>query len=164
MPLPIRISKSGIYLQNRKALLTFLLMALSIVSISMTQVTYAKFSQSFIQADSALAVAFDIDIAAPEEISLEQGQGVYEYHFLSEMDIKGLPFTIANNAEVAIVCKPYISGDVTYRIYVAGEAETEFIVEANETVDFWLTLAADGLSTEIVDVEFLIDIQQLDGR
>ena len=152
------------YFQNRKILLALLVFVLSVLSIGMAQGTYGRFSKSLIRTDSALTGAFDVTITPAKEFWVEQGEHVFEYYFLSAIDIKGFVFQVANHGETDIRCKPYINGDLTYRIYVAEEAQTEFVVKANETVDFWLAIAPDGLDTNIRNVELLVDIQQLEGR
>ena len=150
--------------QNRKILLVLLVFVLSVLSIGISQGTLGRFSRSFIRTDSALTGAFDVTITPAKEFWVEQGEQVFEYYFLSEADIKGFAFQVANQGETDIRCKPYINGGLTYRVYVAEEVQTEFVVGASETVEFWLVIAPDGLDAAIRNVELLVDIQQLEGR
>ena len=133
-------------------------------SFGMIQLTIGKFVHFSTLTDSAIVAEFDIIITAPEEFSLEQSEDIFEYHFLSDTDILGLDFWVINNGEVDILCRPYINNDVIYSIYVAENKCTEFIVAANEIVNFWLVIASDGLDTNVKDAELFIDIQQIEGR
>ena len=160
----IAVWKNETHVPNRKILLSLLTLVLSVASIGVTQGTLGRFSQSFTLTDSAQVVEFDIEITPPEEFWLEQGGHVFEYHFLSGADIRGLVFQVTNHGETGVLCKPYISGDLTHCIYVAEEVRTEFVVEADEAVEFWLILSPDGLDTHIRDIELWVDIQQLEGR
>ena len=152
------------YAQTRRTLLPFLVFALCFLSVVMIHGSLGRLSKSFTLTDSALAVEFNVGIIPPEAFWLEQGEHIFEYHFLSEADLKGLVFKITNNGKTDVLCKPYINGDLTYRIYVAEQIQTEFVVKANETVDFWLIISPDGLDTHIIDAKLFIDIQQWEGK
>ena len=144
--------------------LAFLVLTLLISSIGMMQVTHGRFLKVFTNTDSTLAAAFDVAVTPPEEFWIEQGEHIFTYRFLSETDIKGLVFRATNNGETAVLCRPYFNGDLAYRLFVAEELTTEFILAAKETIDFWLILAPLGLDTNVREVEFFIDIQQIEVR
>ena len=152
-----------IKIDKKKPLAAFLIFVILILSLGMTQGTLGRFSKSFVSTDSANAANFDVIITPPKEFWTEQSNSVFEYHFLSDTDIQRLIFQITNNGETSILCKPYINGNITYRVYVEGEVCTEFHVKANETIDFWLVITPDGLDTTIKNANLFIDIQQMEG-
>ena len=159
MPRKIRIST-----EKKKLLAAFLIFVILILSLGITQGTLGRFSRSFILTDSATAAKFDVIITAPREFWTQQGESDFEYLFLSDTDIQGLVFQVTNNGETDILCKPYVNNDITHRIYLKEELVTEFTVATNETVSFWLLIVPDGLDTNIRNVGFFVDIQQLEGR
>ena len=134
-----------------------------ILSLGITQQTMGILMRSVVLEDSASAAKFDVITIAPKEFWSEQGNDIFEYHFLSDTDIQSFIFQVSNNGETEIVCKPYMDSDITYRIYVEEEMVTEFIVAVNETVSFWLAISPDGFDTDIRNVEFFVDIQQMEG-
>ena len=159
MKIPLR-TKVG---SERKTLIAaFLIVFVLILLLGITRQTFGTLSRAFIVSDSAEAAKFDVIITAPEEFWPEHGESDFEYHFLSDTDIQGLVFQITNNGETEILCKPYINSDITYRIYVDGEAVAEFCAAANETISFWLIIAPDGLDTVVRNVELFVDIQQVE--
>ena len=159
MPRKIRIST-----EKKKLLAAFLIFVILILSLGMTQRTLGRFSKSFMTADSATAAEFDVIITAPKEFWPQQGEGNFEYHFLSDIDFQGFAFQVTNNGEAEILCTPYINNGITHRIYLEEEVVTNFIVAANEAVSFWLIIAPDGLDINIRNAEFFVDIQQIEGR
>ena len=150
--------------EKKKLIVAFLVFVILVLSLGITRQTLGIFSRSFVVADSAMAAKFDVIITTPTEFESEQGESNFEYHFLSDIDIQGFVFQVTNNGGADILCKPYINSDITYRIYVEGEAVTGFHVAANETVSFWLLIAPDGLDTNVRHAKLLIDIQQMEGR
>ena len=144
-------------------LTAFLILTLFVFSLGMAQGTLGKFSKSFVFTDSALAVKFDVDVTTPEEFVAGQGETFFEYRFLSSIDIKVFSFQVSNNGEVDVLCIPHISNGIMYRIFVSEEECTDFIVNANETVNFLLVIGPEGLDENIKDAEFFIDIWQLEG-
>jgi len=157
--------KTKIGMRKKCLYVVFLFFLAFISSLGITQRTLGIFSQSFVVNDSASAALFDIVITAPKEFLSEQGESDFEYHFLSDIDIQGFAFQVTNKGETAILCVPYINGDIVYRIYVGEEGCTEFCVEANESVSFWLVIAPDGLDSNIIsNAKFFVDIQQNEGR
>ena len=152
-------------MQKKKLLAAVLVVVILMLSLGITQQTMGIFSRSFIVADSAAAAKFDVTITAPEEFWPGQGESDFEYHFLSDIDIQEFVFQVTNNGEAEILCTPYIDATViTYRIYVEGEAVTDFGVAPNETVSFWLVIGPDGLDTNGRSAKFFVDIQQVEGR
>ena len=149
--------------QLQKVLACILVITILVLSLGSIQGTFGLFSRSFFFSDSAQAAKYDVVITAPEEFWSEQDESVFEYYFLSEVDIQALVFQITNNGDIDIICRPNINADIKYRIYVAEEECTEFIVETKETVSFWLIIAPNGLDTNISNSELFIDIQQLEG-
>ena len=149
--------------QTRKILATFLILVLFVLSLGMIQGTLGKFSRSLILADSAMAAKFDIIITHPEGFFSEQGENLFEYYFLSATDIKRLTFQVDNNGEADILCRPHINNGIEYRVYVAEEEHPEFIVKANDTVNFWLFIGPDGLDTNVKEAELFVDIRQMEG-
>ena len=158
------LQKAKMSTQNKKLLAAFLVTVILLLSVGLTQKTLGKFARSFMRSDVAKAAKFDVEITGTEAFWWEQGERVFEYHFLSGTDIQGLSFQITNNGETDMRCKPYITNGITYRVYVAEEVCADFVVAAKETVSFWLALAPNGLDTNIRDAEFFIDIQQMEGR
>ena len=150
--------------QKYELLLCLLILVFLLLLFGLIQGTLGKFSRSFLLMDSAAAAKFDVVITSPKEFWPEQGKSVFEYYFLSATDVQGLAFQVTNNGETDILCKPYINGDITYRIYIAEEVHSEFVVVAKETVTFWLMIAPDGLDESIRNIEFLVDIKQIEGR
>ena len=154
----IRISS-----QTQKFLVALLILIILILSLKMFQGTLGKFSRSFILSDSAATAKFDVIIIVPKEFKWEDGQNLLECFFFSPTDIRGLRFEVYNDGEADVLCIPHVSNGITYRIYVAEQERSQFIVKAKERVDFWLAIAPDGLDTNIKDAELLIDIQQVKG-
>ena len=155
--------KIELHTEKKNLLSVFLLLAILMLSLGMIQGTMGKFSQSATLTDSATAAGFDVIITPPKEFWPEEGGSSYEYHFLSDVDIQGLVFEVTNNGETSVLCRPYIDGDITYRVYVGEEVVTDFSVAASETVTFWLVIAPDGLDTNVINTKFFVDIQQMEG-
>ena len=151
-------------IQKYKLLLVLAILLVLVFLLGIAQGTLGKFSQSFGMADSAVAAKFDVTITAPDEFSIEQGESVYEYRFLSDIDIQRLTFQVTNNGETAVLCKPHINNGINYRVYSADELHIDFIVPAKETVDFLLAITPDGLDTVIRDATLFIDIKQVEGE
>ena len=148
---------------NRETILAITMLALFLLSFGAIPGTHGRFSQSFALFDSTLSAEFDVVITPPEEFIPDKDGHVFAYNFLTEIDIKGLAFRAANNGDTDVICRPYFDDEITYRVYVAEELITEFIVEAKDVVDFWLILGPNGLDTNLLEVEFIIDIQQWEG-
>ena len=142
--------------KNKKSLLALLLPALLILSSGMFQGTFGKFSHSFTATDSALAAKFDVIITPPEEFNAEG----FKHHFLSDSEVKGLHFRVYNNGETDVLCAPYITNGVKYRVFILGIEQTEFILKTKETINFQLLIAPDGLDGKLKDAELFIDIKQ----
>ena len=155
--------KSKLILKHRNFLFTFMIFFLLFLSLLTFQGTIGKFLQAFTVNDSAVAAKFDIVITAPDEFGTEQDENLFEYHFLSDIDIRGFNFQVENKGEADVLCQPHISNDIVYRIYVSEEECTKFAVDAKETVNFWLFISPDGLDTNIKDADFFVDIQQIEG-
>ena len=149
--------------ERRHILILTLIFVLFILSLGLTQGTLGKFSKSFSLIDSALAAKFDITITTPEEFRFEQEAGFFEYRFVSYTDIKPLSFQVSNNGEFDVLCIPHISDGLNYGIFTSEGEFTEFVLKAKETVSFWLVLLPVGLDQNILETEFFIDIQQLEG-
>ena len=147
-----------------KLLIVFSILVILVLLLGITQGSLGKFSRSFMMDDSAVAAKFDVVITAPEQFFVEQGEGVYEYGFLSDMDFQELSFQVTNNGETEILCKPHINNGITYHVYVAEEMCIDFIVPAKETVSFLLVIAPDGLDTNIKDAQLFIDVKQVEGE
>ena len=152
------------YTKEMKSIAIFLVFVILILSLGMTQETLGRFSRSFMLTGSARAADFDVIITPPKEFWTEQSTSIFEYHFISDIDFQVLDFQVTNNGETDILCEPYINGNITYRVYVEGKVCTEFRVEVNETIDFRLIIAPAGLDTQIRNIEFFIDIRQIEGR
>ena len=150
--------------QKQNLLAIFLILVLLILSLGIIQGSFGKLSRSFMLSDSAIVAEFDVIITAPKNFGLEQGESIMEYHFLSNTDVQGFIFQIANNGELDILCRPYFNANIAYRIYVDGEELAEFVVAAKESENIWLIIAPIGLDTKIKVVKLYIDIQQLEGR
>ena len=150
--------------RNEKILSACLILVILFLSLGTIQSTLGRFLRSNILTDSAKAVKFDVDIVTTEAFLAENGDTIFEYRFLSETDIQGVAFGVTNNGETDVVCEPYISGNITHRIYVEEGICSEFIVSPGETIDFWLIFTPDGLDTNTVDTAITIDIQQVEGR
>ena len=146
--------------QRQKILLTFLILILFVLSLEMIQGTLGRLSRAFILTDSAQSAKFDVIITTPEEFWLEQGENLFEYHFLSVTDVRCLNFQVYNNGEADILCTPHINNGVKYRIYISGTEYPEFIVKSKETVNFQLLIGPEGLNTTIKDAELFVDIRQ----
>lgn len=149
-------------LQNREMLLCFLIVIFLVLSFGLMQRTLGKYVQSHLVRDFAVAAKFDIVLTVPDEFRAEQGKPSFDYRFLSPTDIKLLHFQAYNNGEVDVLCIPSISSDIKHRIYLLEEEVTEFIIKAKETVCFQLLIGPEGLDTNEKDVQFFIDIQQLE--
>ena len=157
------LRKMKINPKDKKILSVFLVLLILALSLGTIQGTLGRFSRSFMLSDSAQVSKFDIMITAPEEFIWEHGENVFEYRFLSNMDIRVLSFQIYNNGETDIICTPHISGGIKYRVYILGTEVTEFIVQTKETVSFELLIGPEGLDTNVRDAELFMDIRQMEG-
>ena len=149
--------------QKQRVLLAFLVLFLLLLLLGILQRTLGKFSLSFIASDSALAAKFDLIVTAPEEFKSEQGENLFEYHFLSDTDVREFHFRVDNYGEADILCRPHITNGIEYSICVEGKELSEFAVRAKETAYFQLFIAPDGLDEKIKGAEFFIDLQQIEG-
>ena len=150
--------------RKKKSIFSIVCMvAVLVLSFGMLQGTMGKYMRSRMLTDAAAAADFDVTITPPKEFWTVQNDHIYEYHFLSPVDLQGLAFQVSNNGETPIRCRPHINSNITYRIYVAGEERVDFHVAANETVAFWLVIAPDGLDTTIQNATLYVDIQQMEG-
>ena len=149
--------------QMRIVAVTLLILALMVLSLGTVQGTLGKYSKSFPLTDLALISKFDVEITAPEEFVPAQGGEFLELQFPSSTDTKAFSFQVSNNGEVAVVCTPHINNGVEYHILVSGAACTEFVVNAQKTVNFLLVVGAGGLGGNIKEAKFSIDIKQLEG-
>ena len=149
--------------QVRRQFVVFLILILFVLSLELIPGTLGRLSRSSTASDSAAAAKFGVTITAPTEFQMEQGQNVYEYYFLSEIDLQGLSFNIYNNGEADISCTPHLSNGIVYRVYVSGEERVEFLVQSKESVNFWLIIAPDGLGTSVKNAQLFIDIRQVEG-
>ena len=155
--------KIKISAQKQKIIFAFIISIITVFSLGTLQVTMGRLTRSSVLTNSAVVAEFDVVITDPEEFSIERGETIFEYYFLSDIDIKGLSFRVSNNGEANVRCMPYIDDNIAYRIYVEGEECAEFVVAANESVDFWLIIAPIGLNASIKSAELFIDIQQAEG-
>jgi len=129
-----------------------------IFSIGLTKGAFGKFLRSAAIIDDAVVAQFDVSVVVPEDFLVQDG--FFEYRFISDAGIQGFNFQITNNGEVSILCKPHITNDITYHIYVNGEEQPEFIVPIKETVNFWIIIMPDGLDINPKDAELFIDVEQ----
>ena len=137
-----------------------LVLVILALSLAMTGGTLGKYVHSFLSMETAVVAEFDVTITAPDEYVSNHGEVFYEFYFFSDTDIRGLTFQVTNNGETDVLCRPEVSGDVYYKIFVAQEERAEFVVGIGETVSFWLVVGPDGLDTTLRDADFFIDIQQ----
>ena len=151
-------------IRTKKLLAVVLVFAALVLLLGMTPETLGRFSRSFFLADSAAAAKFDVEVLAPEEFWFAQNEAMFEYYFLSPADEQELIFRIINRGEIDVRCRPQMSGGIVYRMFVGGEAGTDFIVGAKTAMDFRIVIIADGLDTSIRSVELFIDIEQTEGR
>lgn len=149
--------------KKHKIISLFLLLLFLVVSLKTAQETLGRYLTTLVADDSAEVAKFDVIITPPEELVSAQDKDSLEYYFISNKDINGSIFQVYNNGEVDVLCVPYLSNDITYRIYVSEVQCTEFVVKAKETVDFWLLIAPYGLDTNIKESELFIDIRQIEG-
>ena len=145
-----------------KLLLILLILILLILSIGMTQGTLGKFAKSFILSDSAKAIQFNVTITTPKGFITEQGITSFEYYFISETDIIALKLQAHNDGEIDVICTPHVNNDIKYRIFIDGVEQPEFTIRAKETVDFYLALGPEGLTTDAKNAEFFIDLKQIE--
>jgi hypothetical protein len=144
----------------------FLILGLFLLSLGLVQVTMGRFLWVSAVGDSAAAAKFDVIITAPKEVWTEAGENIFECYFFSAVEIRGFAFQVANNGETDILCKPYIDNgsNILYRIYMAEEECSEFVVAPSESVEFWLIIAPIGIDTTIKTAELFVDIQQMEGK
>jgi len=146
--------------QRARAVLAFSIVLLLVLSFTLTQVTFARFTKSFTLTDSASVAKFDVSVTMPDEFA---SVDFFEYIFLSDIAGKKLNFSVSNNGEIDIVCTPHISDGVTYRVLIAEIESPEFTVDAKESVDFTILILPDGLDTNITNAELFLDIHQSEG-
>ena len=146
----------------RKAAYLLSLFILSAVMLYMLPETLGGFARMLGTSDSAVAASFNVEITVPEELENSE-KGQCQYYFPTEQELKAFNFKVTNNGETTVVCTPYISNDIQYRVYVADAVKTEFIVGIGEMVSFWIVITADGLSFDTTDAVIAIDIQQAEG-
>ena len=149
--------------QKPSTVLALFAMLFFILSFGSIQGVLGKFLQRGERNDSAAAAKFSVVITAPEGFGQEQGAGPFDYRFLSGTEIVALIFQVHNNGETAVLCTPYIDGDVMYGIFVDGEELSQFVVNAKETVEFYLLLAPVGLDEKLKTAKFVVDIRQEEG-
>ena len=157
------IQKTIRKIQGYKLVAALTILVILLLLLGITHGSLGKFSRSFIMIDSAVAAKFDVVITPPEAFSMVQGDGVYEYRFLSDTDFQRLAFQVTNNGETEVLCRPHINNDITYRVYVGEEMCSDFIVPAKETVNFLLSIAPDGLDTIVREAQLFVDIKQVEG-
>ena len=154
----IKLKPQGLWILS-----AFLILVLLGLSLGTIQGTLGKFSRSFTTSDSAAAAKFDVAVTAPEEFWLEQDENYLKLHFLSNTDTKAFYFQVSNDGEADVVCTPHINNDVEYHILVSEAECTEFIVNAKDTVGFWLIVGSGGLDGNIKEAKFSVDTRQLEG-
>ena len=138
-------------------------LVLVILTIGSIQETLGKISKSFIISDSALTAKFNVTFTLPKEFYTEQGVASFEYSFLSQEDIIILDFHVHNDGDVDVLCTPHIDTDILYKVFINRVEHEEFVVKAKESVEFHVLLGPNGLTTDITDADFFIDIKQIDG-
>ena len=119
--------------------------------------TFGKFLHAVTGSDSAFAAKFDIEVTAPGALNSSD----YQHYFPMPGDEVSFVFSVRNNSEVAVICRPYINSGIVYRVLVGGEPQSEFAVGIGETVDFQVVITSGGLSVNITEASLLVDVQQL---
>ena len=157
------VNKNRANIQGHKALVILLIFVLLILSIGMIQGTLGKFAHSFIKTESATAAKFDIVITTPEEFVTENGITSFENYFHSNYDVKILEIHVYNDGETDVLCTPYITDGIFYRIFIDMEERTEFVLKPKESETFYIGIGAFGLDTNITEAGFYIDVQQIEG-
>jgi len=144
-------------LPKRNVVCILILVFLTIVC--KTPDTFAKLLETIVIDDSAVAAKFDVSITIPDELNkaLEYN---YEYYFSLDEENKSFEFKINNNSEVNVICTLYVEGYTQYEILISDEPQNEIFLGMGENADFQLIVYSDGLSTDITEISFLIDIQQ----
>ena len=123
--------------------------------------TFAKHLHISTGIDSAEVAEFDIEIIAPPILGPATAEDPYQYSFSAKGQSRAFGFRIKNNKEVAIICTPYIEGNVQYTILGEAGAADHFVLEIGESVDFRVDVLSDGLTTKTTVAKLVIDIEQL---
>ena len=135
----------------------FLCLAVSITAIN----TFSKYVHSNTVTDSAVVAKFDITIIAPGEFDSVSGNNPYQHLFYDGDETISFNFKIINNKEVDVICAPYISNNIGYKVSVSGKSCESFIVKAGDTVSFKMTIMPTGLSEEATLATLIVDIEQI---
>jgi len=153
--------KLAINIQNSVYAVALLVMLA--VLLNVIPKTSGRFLQTLKKDDSALAAVFNVEITAPKELTEVSDEDYYQYYFLQEGEIKVFDFKVTNNGEAVVTCFPHINGGIMYQVFVSGKAQNEFAVLYGETVEFQLVVMSDGLTANLKEVSFFVDIEQSQG-
>ena len=150
-------NKIGIRQNLIYILVLFMTLAASIYTIPNA---FGNFARMVNGSDSAFAAKFHVEVTAPGELDLISGENLYSHYFPMEGGSLSFPFTIHNNSEVSVICRPHIDGVLHY-IIVDYEILDEFSVHVGETVDFRVIIMSEGLSADITETSLFVDIEQM---
>ena len=150
-------------LKMQNSLLAIMLMLLLFLALNFIPETISRLTKVLAVKDSAAAAQFDVIVTPPEEFRIGSDEPNFEYRFVSAAERKELTFTVANNGETDVICTPHLMGNFDYWIYVKGEDLFEFEVLAGETIEFEVHIKLVRLNTEAQDVQFNVDIRQMEG-
>ena len=148
---------------RRKTVYLFVLLLLLTLAFYALPGTLGSYIHTFYRSDSANTAKFNVVITAPDELSELGTDNSYHYYFPADDTTKTLDFTAGNFGETTVICTPHINNGISYRIFVSGELQNDFVIPIGESVDFQLVILAAQLDAEIKEASFFIDIEQLGG-
>ena len=135
-----------------------------IVSVLFTTAsTFAKYVQRAVIEDSAVVAVFDVQISAPEELEGTSSEAPFLILLFETEETKSFLFSVENKSEVSIVCRPFISNDVTFEVLVAEESCESFFVGMGESIDFQIVISTEGLNRHSKEATLVVEIYQAEG-
>jgi len=136
-----------------------------LVGIMFTMVnTFAKYVKRVTKEDSAVAARFDVEISVPEELESAFDDVPFSIFFTEKEQTKAFTFSVENKSEVSIVCRPFISEDASFEVYVSEKLCESFFVEMGECIDFQIVITTKGLNKHSKAAALVIEISQAEGE
>lgn len=110
--------------------------------------------------DFARVAEFDIEIIPPEELAYLSENDSLRHTFTGKEERISFDFKVINHDEADVICTPYFEGNVTFYVYVEGVDRENFIVEIGEAVDFTIEIIPDGLKSEVLAANLVVNVKQ----
>jgi len=88
----------------------------------------------------------------------------FSIFFTEKEQTKAFTFSVENKSEVSIVCRPFISEDASFEVYVSEKLCESFFVEMGECIDFQIVITTKGLNKHSKAAALVIEISQAEGE